>query len=112
MAQRGRPKKIQTVEPTVAVTIDHAKLLKQFEQEQRVQLETFYKDLAKIKHNVSVALNKIGFIDSCENLAEAAFKAGRAYDQLDEANDKLEELLDEMYNSNLDLDHWDDINED
>jgi ribosomal protein S8 len=111
MAQRGRPKK--TITLVKAESVDDAKLLKQYKEEQQVQLETFYKELSKIKHNVSIALNKIGFIDSCENLAEAAFKAGRAYDQLDEANDKLEELLNEMYNSNLDLDHWDDItNED
>ena len=45
MAKRGRKPK----NATVATKVDHAKLLKQFEQEQRVQLENFYKDLAKIK---------------------------------------------------------------
>ena len=112
MAQRGRPKK-QKEETTVAVKIDHAKLLKQVEQEQKVQLKTFYKDLAKIKRALDLGLTHIGFIDSCDNLAEAAFKAGRAFNPLDKANDKLAEILGDMYNSNLDLDHWDDItNED
>lgn len=105
MAKRGRKPKIQT-EP--CSPIDHAKLLKQFEQEQRVQLETFYKDLSKLKASIDTALTHIGFIDSSENLAEAAFKAGRAYGPLDEANDKLEEILDEIY-SNNDFDHYDDI---
>jgi hypothetical protein len=108
MAQRGRPKKVQTVATKVTAT-DYEKVLQQREQEQQVQLETLYKELAKIKHNVNVALNKIGFIDSCENLAEAAFKSGRAYGPLDEANDKLEEVLDKMYETN-DFDHWEDVN--
>jgi hypothetical protein len=109
MAQRGRPKK-QKEESTVAVKIDHAKLLKQFEQEQQIQLEKLYKDLAKIKHLVDLAMTKVGFIDECENLSQAAFKAGRAYGPLDQANDKLEEILDDMYNFNYNnLDHWNDI---
>ena len=105
MAQRGRPKKIQT---EACPTVDHAKLLKQFEQEQTVQLEEFYKTLAKIRHNVDLALTKLGFIDSTTTLSEAAFKAGRAYGFLDQANDDLEELLDRMYDNN-DFDHWQDI---
>jgi len=106
MAQRGRKPK----ETTVAVKIDHAKLLKQFEQEQQVQLETFYKDLAKIKQKVNYALTHIGFMDDAENLSQAAFKAGRAFGPLDEANDKLEEMLEDIY-SKTDLEHWDDIND-
>ena len=106
MAQRGRKPK----ETTVAVKIDHAKLLKQFEQEQQVQLETFYKDLAKIKQKVDYALTHIGFMDDAENLSQAAFKAGRAFGPLDEANDKLEEMLEDIY-SKTDLEHWDDIND-
>jgi len=106
MAQRGRKPK----ETTVAVKIDHAKLLKQFEQEQQVQLETFYKDLAKIKQKVDYALTHIGFMDNAENLSQAVFKAGRAFGPLDEANDKLEEMLEDIY-SKTDLEHWDDIND-
>jgi hypothetical protein len=103
---RGRKPKEQAVVPAV---IDHAKLLKQFEQEQRVQLETLYKDLAKIKHQVYLALIQIGFMDETENLSQAAFRAGRAFGPLNEANDKLEEVLENIYENN-DLDHWDDVN--
>jgi hypothetical protein len=110
MAQRGRPKKIKAVVEPKLTPAYYEKALAQRDQEQKVQLETLYKDLAKVKHNLSVALNKIGFIDSCENLAEAAFKAGRAYGPLDEANDKLEEILEEIY-SNNNVDHWDDVND-
>ena len=106
MAKRGRPRKSQ--ELTVATPVDHAKLLKQFEQEQRVQLETFYKELAAIKKKVDYALTHVGFMDSVESLGEAAFKAGRAYGPLDEANDKLEEMLEKIY-GNHDFDHYDDI---
>jgi hypothetical protein len=106
MAKRGRPRKSQ--ELTIATPVDHAKLLKQFEQEQKVQLETLYKDLAVIRKKVDLALTKIGFIDEAESLSQAAFKAGRAYDPLDEANDKLEEMLEEIY-GNHDFDHYDDL---
>jgi hypothetical protein len=102
---RGRKIKEEAVVPAV---VDYAKLLKQREEEQRLQLETLYKDLAKIKHQVDLAVRQIGFMDGVENVAEAVFKAGRAYGPLDEANDKLEEILDEIYGNN-DLDHWDDI---
>ena len=108
MAKRGRKPKVKT--DVIPVKVDHAKLLKQFEQEQRIQLETLYKDLASIKKKVDYALSHIGFMDSVENLGEAAFKAGRAYGPLDEANDKLEEMLEDMY-GNSDFDHWDDIND-
>jgi len=43
MAKGKKPKKL-----TVATPVDHAKLLKQFEEEQRIQLEAFYKKLALI----------------------------------------------------------------
>lgn len=76
-------------------------------------METLYKELVKIKSKVDIALTHVGLMDNCDTIAEAAFKAGRAYGPLDKANDELGELLDEMYNCNLDLDHWDDvINED
>jgi hypothetical protein len=107
MAQRGRPKKIQTV-PANVTTADYEKLLKQREQEQYVQLEALYKELTTIKNLVDRALTQVGFIDQCENLAEAAFKAGRAYGPLDKANDNLEEVLDRIYDTN-DLEDWRDL---
>jgi hypothetical protein len=72
------------------------------------EIEALYKDLANVKHAIDIALTKIGFIDSCETLSEAAFKAGRAYGPLDQANDKLAEMLSNLYDS-YDLEHWDDI---
>ena len=104
---RGRKPKVKE-QAIVPAVVDHAKLLKQFEQEQQVQLESLYKDLAKIKHQVDLALTHIGFMDECENLSQAAFKAGRAYGPLDQANDKLEEVLESIY-SESDLDHWEDV---
>ena len=105
---RGRKPKVKT-EETVAVTkLDDAKLLKQFEQEHQVQLERLYKDLAAIKRLVDSGLTQVGFMDEAESLSQAAFKAGRAYGPLDEANDKLEEILDGIY-SNTDFDHYDDL---
>ena len=87
---RGRKPKEQAIVPAV---VDDAKLLKQYEQEQKVQLEEYYKELAKIKYKVDHALTHIGFIDSCETVAEAGFKAGRAFGPLDEANDRLKEMF-------------------
>lgn len=95
MAKRGRPKK-STTETTVAVRIDHAKLLKQFEEGQRIGLEELYKDLANLKHKVDLALTHVHHVTSCDSLAEAAFKVGRAYDPLDKVNDKLEDMLEDL----------------
>jgi len=108
MAQRGRPRKTQ--ELTVATPVDHAKLLKQFEEERKIQMEALYKQLALIRRNVDRALTQVGFMDDVESVSQAAFKAGRAYGPLDQANDDLEEILDTMYNNN-DLDHYEDIYE-
>ena len=105
---RGRKPKIKTEETIVPVVVDHAKLLKQHEQEQQIQLEELYKDLAKLKDKVSYALRHVGMIDECGTIAEAAFKAGRVYGPLDEVNDKLEEMLEDLYGTN-DFEHWDDI---
>ena len=102
MAKRGRKPKNATV---ACPPIDHAKLLKQFEQEQLVQLETFYRSLAKIKRDVDVALEHVSRVDSSDNVAEAAFKAGRAFNHLDVANDKLDEML-EQIQENYDFEHW------
>lgn len=106
MAKRGRPAK--AVVATKVTATDYEKVLKQREQEQQLQLETFYKDLAKIKQKIDYALTHIGFMDDAENLSQAAFKAGRAFGPLDEANDRLEEILEDIFGK-TDLDHWDDI---
>lgn len=106
MAKRGR--KPKTTVDVISVKVDHAKLLKQFEEEQRLQTEALYKDLAKLKYQVDEALSKVGHIDDSETVADAAFKAGRAYGFLDEANDRLEEMLEHIFESH-DFDHWDDI---
>ena len=108
MAKRGRPRKTQ--ELTVATPVDHAKLLKQHEQEQKIQLEALYKQLAVIKRNIDLALTQIGFMDNVDSLSEAAFKAGRAYGPLDKANDDLEEILEDMYyNGDDSFEHYTDI---
>jgi len=109
MAQRGRPKKELTVVAANVTTANYEKVLKQREEEQRLQLETLYKDLAKVKHYLNSALWQVGVIDSCETFAEAAFKAGRAYGPLDKANDRLADVLDKMREENDDLENWDDI---
>ena len=105
---RGRKPKIKT-EETVAVKVDHAKLLKQFEYQQRIQLEVMYKDLADIRKKIDYALTHIGNMKEVDLFSEAIFKAGRAYGPLNEANDKLEEILDNIHDNN-DFDHWDDDN--
>jgi hypothetical protein len=110
MAQRGRPKKIQTVVETKLTPAYYEKVLQQREQEQEIQLGTLYKELAKIKQKIDLALTHVGFMDDCESLSHAAFRAGRAYGPLDEANDKLEEVLEDIYGNN-DVDHWDDVND-
>ena len=110
MAQRGRPKKQKQELTVIRPEVDYEKLLKQREQEQDIQLGALYKELAKIKQKLDLALNHVGRMDDCESLSHAAFRAGRAYGPLDEANDKLEEILEDIYGKN-DVDHWDDIND-
>jgi hypothetical protein len=108
MAQRGRPKKQKEELTVIRPEVDYQKLLKQREQEQQVQLETLYKELANLKDKIGDALRHVALTDESETVAEAAFRAGRAYGPLSDANDKLEEVLDKMYEAN-DFNHWDDI---
>jgi len=103
MAQRGRPKKIKT-EPTVSDTQVELTMLKVGRQE---EIEQLYKDLARVKRYIDAAFYQIGHIDTCENLSEAAFKAGRAFGAIDKANDNLADILDKMRQENDDLKHWD-----
>ena len=70
--------------------------------------QILYKELAQLKGKVNYALRVVGQIDECGTIAEAAFKAGRMYGPLDETNDKLELMLESLYEKN-DFDHWDDI---
>lgn len=104
MARRGRPKKETTVLSPVQQELMEAYSTKHDET------EALYKDLAKIKDLLSSALRQVSFIDEVETVAEAAFKAGRAYGPLDEANDKVEEMLTNLYeHDDFNFDHWDDI---
>lgn len=105
---RGRKPKQVTEAVVASVKLDQAKLLKQFEQEHELQLKTLYKDLAAMKEKVNYALRHVGLMDECETVVEAAFKAGRVYGPLDEVNDKLEAMLESLYETN-DFDHWDDV---
>lgn len=111
MAQRGRPKKSQTTEKAVV-----KKEVNQFALDIKIleiarikEIEALYIDLARVKQNVDEALTKVGFMDEAETVADAAFRAGRAYSYLDKANDKLEEMLNNLFDS-YDLEDWGDIN--
>ena len=96
----ARPKK----QPATKAEVD----IKILEIARIKEIEALYIDLAKVKQNVDVALIKIGFMDEAETVADAAFRAGRAYSYLDKANDKLEKMLNNLYDA-YDLEHWDDI---
>ena len=97
---RGRKPKVQATKAEVDIKILEIARIK--------EIEALYVDLAKVKQNVNEALCKIGFMDESETVADAAFKAGRAYSFLDKANDKLEEILDNLYDT-YDLEIWNDI---
>ena len=108
----ARPKKqAQTSEKKVQTNAEELKELKFLAEIRDREKEILYKDLAILKDFVDLSLTQIGFIDSCENLAEAAFKAGRAYNSLDKASDKLTNMLDDMYEAG-DFDHYEDVIED
>jgi hypothetical protein len=104
MAQRGRKPKVQTT----VTDVDYSKLLKEDQLKYESKIKGLYKNLANIKCVMNGALREIDVIDECDTLAEAAFKAGKAYVSLDAANDKLETVLDEIYTEE-DLDHWEDV---
>jgi molybdenum-dependent DNA-binding transcriptional regulator ModE len=99
---RGRKPKVTTV------LTQAEQELKEVYSVRMNDLDVLYKDLAKLKDKVNYALRHIGMIDECGTIAEAAFKAGRVYGPLDEVNDKLEEMLEHLYETN-DFDHWDDV---
>ena len=97
---RGRKPKVQATKTEVDIKILEIARIK--------EIEALYIDLAKVKQNVDEALTRIGFMDESETVADAAFKAGRAYSFLDKANDKLEEMLSNLYDA-YDLEDWSDI---
>ena len=97
---RGRKPKVQATKTEVDIKILEIARIK--------EIEALYIDLAQVKQNVDVALTKVGFMDESETVADAAFRAGRAYSFLDKANDKLEEMLSNLYDA-YDLEDWSDI---
>lgn len=97
---RGRKPKVQATKAEVDLKILEIARIK--------EIEALYIDLARVKQNVNEALAKIGFMDESETVADAAFRAGRAYSYLDKANDKLQEILDNLYDT-YDLESWNDI---
>ncbi len=100
MAQRGRPKKQTASKAEVDLKVLETVRIK--------EIEELYKDLARVKRYINSGLYQVGTIDSCENLAEAAFKAGRAYSPLDKANDNLDDILEKIREDN-DFEYWDDL---
>ena len=112
MAKRGRKPKV--VVPTLndakeaIVALSSAKELKKLEQEQKLQIESLYKDLCRIKNTVDAAYSNIAFMDEAESLAAAVFNGGKAHVQLSAVMDKLEEILDNIYDNN-DVEYYNDI---
>ena len=97
---RGRKPKVQATKAEVDLKVLEIARVK--------EIEALYIDLARVKQNVDDALIKIGFMDEVDSVASAAFKAGRVYSFLDKANDKLEEMLNNLYDT-YDLEDWSDI---
>ncbi len=102
MAKRGR--KPKTTQPISEIHQEFEMLQARTER----ATQKLYTDLAVLKDAINRAFNHLGTIESSDNLAEAAFKAGRAFNPIDKVNEKLEEMLDELYEDN-DFDHWEDI---
>jgi hypothetical protein len=101
MAKRGRPKKIQSD--------NQAKTeLQMLHTVRTTERHILYKDLANLRTGILSALQHVSDMDNSRELADAAFKAGRAYEHLNKASDQLEEMLESMYEAN-DFDHYDDL---
>lgn len=97
---KGRKPKVQATKAEVDLKVLEIARVK--------EIEALYIDLARVKQNVDDALIKVGFMDEVDSIAAAAFKAGRVYSFLDKANDKLEEMLNNLYDT-YDLEDWSDI---
>ena len=75
------------------------------------ELKILYKNLAILKDLVSSSLTNLSAIDMSDTVGEAAFKAGKAYVPLNRADDKLEEMLDNLYEEN-EFEHYQDVIDD
>lgn len=111
MAKRGRPRKQQ---PNANI-MTLAEMLEQESSktiemsEEKKELEKVYIELAKLKVLVDDAHTRVSFVDEAETVSQIAFKAGRAYEKLSEALDKLTSILDDIYDEN-DFDYYESLN--
>ena len=79
---------------------EELKELKFLAEIRKKELKILYKDLAILKHLVSSSLTDLSAIDMSDTVGEAAFKAGKAYVPLNRVDDKLEKMLDDLYEAN------------
>lgn len=83
--------------------------LKTMHHVREIEQEILYKDLKAISTKIDAALMRIAEMRDSENFAEAMFKAGRAFDPLNEASDKLDDMVTDLYvNNDFDDDDDDD----
>ena len=110
MAQRGRPKKqASTSIMTLAEMLEKDVKKQEAKKEKNKELEEVYTELAKLKTVIDDAHTRVSFMDEAETVSQIAFKAGRAYEKLTEALNKLESILDDIYDNN-DFEYYEDIN--
>jgi hypothetical protein len=111
MAQRGRPKKqLSDNIMTLAEMLEKDVKKQEAKKEKNKELEEVYIELAKLKVLVDDAHTRVSFVDEAESVSAIAFKAGRAYEKLTEALNKLESILDDMYDNNSHFEYYEDIN--
>ena len=104
MAKRGRPKKSKPL-GEIKLLEDSIKSL---QKNRCTDLEKLYKDLAELKLLMDNALTRLGHIDGAKEFSEAVFNAGKAFVDVDKANDKLYNMLEDIYERN-EFEHWDDV---
>lgn len=108
----ARPKKqAQPSEKKVQTNAEELKELRFLADVREKEKEILYKELAILKDFINNSIYHLGKTDSAETLAEVSFRAGRAYDSLDKANTKLENMLEDLYIAN-DFEHYDEVIED
>ena len=111
MAQRGRPKKqTSTSIMTLAEMLEKDVKKQEAKKEKNKELEEVYIELAKLKTVIDDAHTRVSFMDEVETVSAIAFKAGRAYEKLTEALNKLELILEEVYDNNMHFEYYGDIN--
>ena len=103
----ARPKK-QVSATAAAEELKEFKFLAEIREK---ELKILYKDLAILKDLVSTTLIDLSSIDMSDTVGEAAFKAGKAYVPLNRADDKLEKMLDDLYEAN-EFEHYQEIIDD